>query len=418
MIAPLVGEAHCAPEVEALFEAARRRRRRRRGLVGAVICVLLAGAAALALTTGWPRHGAVVTQPRRAPRAAAPTFRLPPATVGWVDYGGRLHVGNVVTLTQHVVATVPAVAGTGWLVHAGGYLYAGGSTVIRQFDPATGGVRRVARGTEIFASADGRRLYIPQTGASLLELPASGQGTPGRLTLPAGWRIDPPDQAVAGGIVVESRRAAPARRPGTLAVWSPGTGKVKIIGGSGMVLGASTAPGARSSLLAWQPAGCLLGNCPIEITDTSSLTTVTAGSPLHHGFTTSGAAFSPDGTRLAVFARTASPSSLSPGTSELALVTTSTGAARLIPGARLDTTEDAGWALWLPGGSRLLAGALNYSYAIDAATYAARPFFFFPGNSDHDIMDTPDVNFSVALMPAGGRSRRGPTGPAGPAGAR
>ena len=46
-----------------------------------------------------------------------------------------------------------------------------------------------------------------------------------------------------------------------------------------------------------------------------------------------------------------------------------------------------------------MAGALNYSYAVDAATYAARPFFFFPGNPDHDIMDTPDVNFSVTLVP-------------------
>jgi hypothetical protein len=134
------------------------------------------------------------------------------------------------------VTNVRAVAGIGQLVPAGGYVYAGGSAVIRRFDLATGRVRVMARG----------------------------------------------------------------------AVWNPATGTVRVIAtGGGTVLGAATAPGARHSLLAWQPVACELRNCPVEITDTSSLRTVTARSPLRAGFTTSGAAFSPDGTRLAVFARTA-----------------------------------------------------------------------------------------------------------------
>jgi hypothetical protein len=53
----------------------------------------------------------------------------------------------------------------------------------------------------------------------------------------------------------------------------------------------------------------------------------------------------------------------------------------------------------------LLAGALASSYAVDATTYAARPFFFFPQTAagraaDHNIMDTPDVNFSAVLLPS------------------
>jgi len=81
------------------------------------------------------------------------------------------------------------------------------------------------------------------------------------------------------------------------------------------------------------------------------------------------------------------------------IVGTSAGSVRLVPGAQLDTTEDAGWAVWLPGGTRLLAGALDFSYAVDANTRAVRPFFFFPGGADHDIMDTPDLNFSSVLLP-------------------
>ena len=83
---------------------------------------------------------------------------------------------------------------------------------------------------------------------------------------------------------------------------------------------------------------------------------------------------------------------------------TRTGAVRAVRTARLVTQEDAGWILWLPGGTRLLAGALTYSYAVDTTTYAARPFFFFPQAADgpaadHNIMDTPDVNFSAVVLP-------------------
>ena len=86
-------------------------------------------------------------------------------------------------------------------------------------------------------------------------------------------------------------------------------------------------------------------------------------------------------------------------------MSTRTGAVREVRAARLVTEEDAGWIPWLPGGRRLLAGALAYSYAVDATTYAARPFFFFPQTADgpaadHNIMDTPDVNFSAVLLPS------------------
>jgi hypothetical protein len=92
-------------------------------------------------------------------------------------------------------------------------------------------------------------------------------------------------------------------------------------------------------------------------------------------------------------------------TSELAIIDASTGTVHLVSAARLVTTEDAGWILWLSAGQRLLVGALSYSYVVDASTYAARPFFFFPQvgngpNADHDIMNTPDVNFSAVLLPA------------------
>jgi hypothetical protein len=60
-----------------------------------------------------------------------------------------------------------------------------------------------------------------------------------------------------------------------------------------------------------------------------------------------------------------------------------------------------------------VAGALSYSYAVDASTGAARAFFFFPGAAstygDHNIMDSGDINFSATVLPpaaAGELTRR------------
>jgi hypothetical protein len=312
----------------------------------------------------------------------------------------------VATQAQHVLATVPAAAGAGpgWLVAAGARLYLGGSTVIREVDLATGAVRRVHSGTGVFVSADGRYLYLVQAEGSLVELPVNGSGGSRTLRAPAGWSFDS-DQAVVGGILVDSQ---PRHATPRLGIWSPGTARVRIIAdGAARSIGAGTAPGARYSLVAWTSADCPFGSdCPVEITNTATLATISVRSPLHHGFASTGVMFSPSGTELAAWARTVSLSSqCCANTSELAIIDASAGVMHLVPAASLVTQEDAGWILWLPGGQRLLAGAASYSYAVDASTAAARPFLFFPQvgdgpNADHDIMDTPDINFSAVLIPA------------------
>ena len=152
-----------------------------------------------------------------------------------------------------------------------------------------------------------------------------------------------------------------------LAVWSPGDGRVVVIGRAVAVIGAYTPPGARYSLLAWIPAGCRLpGNCPITITNTATLAARTVRSPLPGGFAMGGA-FSPSGNRLAVF--------LNAGTGQaarLALVDPATGAIRVAPTPRLALGIDIAWARWLPDGSHLIVGA-GTSYLVDAATLSAEP---------------------------------------------
>jgi hypothetical protein len=199
--------------------------------------------------------------------------------------------------------------------------------------------------------------------------------------------------SAAGGIVVYSS-ASDASSTSAVAVWNPATAAVKIIGRGLDVIDAYTPPGARYSLLAWTPAGCTQ-NCPVGITNTSTLASLTVRSPNRHGFTYGGlftsGAFSPDGTHLAVFLNATNPQDPSrEPVSELAIVNTRTGALQLVRATRLGTYEDAGWARWLPGGHRLIVGAEVGSYAVDAETLSVRAFSFGPGN---------DINFSTTVLP-------------------
>ncbi len=131
---------------------------------------------------------------------------------------------------------------------------------------------------------------------------------------------------------------------------------------------------------------------------------MTVRSPGRYGFTYGGlfssGAFSPDGTRLAVFVNATNPQDpYHPPYSVLAIVNTRTWALRLVRAARLVTTEDVGWARWLSGGNQLIAGAEAGSYAVDAVRLAARPFSFL-GPPAEDIVNSGDINFSVTVLPA------------------
>jgi hypothetical protein len=402
-------EADGAAQITALFAEARRRRRRR--ITGAVVGLALAGSALIGLRIGG-RHqepGDAGARARAAAIAqrAAQRFTLPAAYVAWVDYSGRLHVGDVATRIQRVVAAIPAAADSG-LTPEGSSLVLDWSGPGQNVGPVraldlehgkiTGPVRQLPRGEAVFASASGPQLYIVQTARRLIEVPADGRGARRVLRVPAGWYAYAHSAlAVAGGIVVNANSDGRSR-PAEIALWSPRTGRVRIIG-RGIADDAYTPPGGSYSLLAWTPARCLVSNCPAQITNTLTRATVSVRSPLGHGFTAGDATFSPDGSELAMFARRTGIDSRHPNQSELAIASTRTGAVRLVRAARLETQEDAGWAAWLPGGQRLLAGALLDSYAVDAQTLAARPFFFFPGAPDHNIMDTPDVNFSTVVLP-------------------
>jgi hypothetical protein len=279
------------------------------------------------------------------------------------------------------------------------------SQVVQYLDLATGKTGTAGPGQTVFLSADGRYLFMSQTATSLTETPVTG-GAPRELTLPGGWYLPGGDGlpnvvggdglATANGIIVQSAES-PGLRARTLAVWYPRSGKVAAIGRELAVIGAYTPPGARYSLLAWLPAACPFpDNCLIRITNTATLSTRTVRSPLPGGFAVGGA-FSPHGTRLAVFPQTALRR-MTPGSARLAIVNLATGAVRMARGPSLALGMDFAWARWLPGGMHLVVGAGTGGYLVDSATLSARPLFFARGHG-HNIANSQDINFTAAVVP-------------------
>jgi hypothetical protein len=397
------GRAACvAAGIEALFAQARRRRRRRRLVTAAAVAGLAASILATATWLG-ARPGAGPGSSRGSPPAGTAGKSRTSPSVAWVDYNGRLHVANLATWQQRVAARTTAYPVTP-LAQAGGSIYwvdwGSGFPVVRELDLAKGTTRNLGYGMSVFASSDGGHVFIARTGTSVTEIPASGTGPDRELTAPRGWYVAARPTAVAGGIVVSSADEQANSRPATIGVWNLRTGKVTVLGQTVASayfgpIGAVTPPGAGYSLIAWMPSHCgLLIDCPIQVTNTATGSSITLRSPTPDGFALGGA-FSPDGRELAVIVDT------SPGpccaTAELAIASAQTGALRLVPRARFTIGEDVAWVQWLPGGRQLIAGALTGCYMVDAAGLSARPLSFLRSR-DHNIQDSQDVNYSAVVI--------------------
>jgi hypothetical protein len=398
-----------------LFAEARRRGRRRR-LAGLAVSLILA-AGAIAVAAIGPHHPPAPAGPGpgagQSAAAGRDASRSP--LVAWVDGNWQLHVGNLASRKQRVVTqanagpATPLVQADGrvyWVDTAGTYVPSLGhwSPVIQELDLATGKVRMFQPGQWIFPSADGRQLYLSQIDSeSLIEVSAAGSGAPRLRTLPAGWYLPGGiGTAVAGGIVVQSDPELAIRHPPVLGIWSPRTGRVRILGrgvgaDSGAVISAYTSAGTGRNLLAWMPACRYPVSCPIRITNTATLRGRTLRSPLRYSFALGGA-FSPDGRQLAIFVNR-SPGN-GGGTAQLAIVSTRTGTIRLVPRARFLVGEDVAWARWLPGGKQLIAGGVDRDYIVTAASRTARSLRFRRSPRG-------DIGYSAVVLPPGGPVSQG-----------
>jgi hypothetical protein len=403
----LAARPDTAPEV--LFKEARRRRRRRWLAGGTAVLLLLAITAALALTWAHRMPGG-----RGGARSAgaASAGRAGSAFAVWSDgmslLVGDIEPGGIVTprvVAEANVGPLPLVrAGQRvyWVDPAGAFVPALGhwSQLVRYLDLATGKIGMAGPGQTVFVSADGRYLLMSQTATSMTQTPVTG-GTPRLLTLPPGWYLPGGDGladvlsgaglATANGILVQSGQS-PAPDGMTIGLWNPAGHQVAVIGRAQAVIGAYTPAGGGRTLLAWLPAGCA-GDCPVQITDTATMAVRSVRSPLSHGFVMGGA-FSPDGTRLALFGR------MSDGTAaRLALVNLVTGTVRMAGSPRLALGMDIAWARWLPDGRRLVMGAATAGgYLVDTMPLSAEPLVVVRGHGQ-DPTSNQDPNYTIVLAP-------------------
>ncbi len=360
-----------------------------------------------------PVHRSSPALPSLPARAPGPSGAVP--KVAWSDYQGQLHIGDLSGLGEHVVAQTDADP-TASLVAAGGGIFWVRSeypnplqtvdpiaqSTVQRFDLATGTTTTLGPGSQVFAAPDGSRVYVATSVNELVEYTPSGVPIGRDLRVPTGWYLSDssllgdPDPLTANGFLVMSAPEQILRNPRTLALWSPGTGRVRTIGAVWKVIGAYTKPGAENSLIAWAPASCeKVRNCPLEITDSSTLATRSVYSPFGQGFEWGGG-FSPDGRVLAAFVP--GPFHLSP-TARLVLIT-GAGRIRAVPGVTINNGDALAWAEWFPDSSHLVVGGVgspdgvvnDNHFMVNAETRTATPFRFLTDKNQ-------DINFSAVVLP-------------------
>jgi hypothetical protein len=279
------------------------------------------------------------------------------------------------------------------------------------YDTVTGRLRAFASGQRVFKDAGSTDVFVDPNNAdsyaSLAKYTVQGRLIQ-RFTYPGGWYL--PDGFALGTsspalahdqILVQSQAMTKfnAAKVPKLAVWTPATGEVRAFG-YGFVVATYTDNHGAYSLVAWVPAQCLsASNCPLEVTDPVTRVTREIRSPLGFGFSW-GAAFSPDGSQLAAFAKTDASgygTKLKPVLIDVAARTT-----RVVSSATISVGDIAAWAQWLPGSERLIVGAPSWDdasgslranhFVVETATRRSTSFSF-GRDWQHDVYS------SVVVLP-------------------
>jgi hypothetical protein len=343
------------PEPPALDTLRRRlaRRRARHGIVAGVALVSVGAVGAVAASTR-DDTSRVRTIPSTA---ASPTTRGALATervdafVLW-DRGGELVASD--PRTGRDVFTVPcdSCAGSAFVVD-GGTIVDDGDVV--HLLHADGTLQPLGAGYRAFPGVDGRAFYVVQQGERTIEQwDTTGRRLGGPWDVPEKYELSGrvfgvAGRAVANGVVVQTTENDSDH---ALAVWSPVTGTIDVIGQNRWgVIDTYTAPGASTSVVAWIRAGCATPGCDIVLTDTASGESRTVRAPDgFHGFFYGGA-FSPDGRLLAAFPSTV-PAPVDPGVG-VAVVDVADATVSVVRDVHLGTGEPYALVGWSPSGDWL-----------------------------------------------------------------
>jgi hypothetical protein len=343
-----------------LAEADRPRPVRRRAVAGAVVVAAIVAAVAFAAADRGTHKHVIVARPTTTKQALATQQS---ARLFWVD-GHGVAEGDPKTGRQARLGPATAAAACetcAGVQRIGRYVFLTQPRILR-VDTTDGRVKDVGPGLFVFPNPDGQSLYVvlseestpSTTTTTMARVDLDGRRLAGPWTLPPGQILSSPPRAVVGGVLTQSSQPAAQL---TLSIWNPLTGHLSRVGPSRDVIDTYTAPGAKSTLVAYTASDCRTTGCGLVITR------VPGGSPRRivppdgaPGFI-SGGAFSPDGNQLAVFVDRV-PERVNPG-GELVVVDVATATATAIVGSTVSFGEPVGFATWSPDGNWLYFGGLS-----------------------------------------------------------
>ena len=201
----------------------------------------------------------------------------------------------------------------------------------------------VGRGDSVFPGTDGT--FYVASGRTIEERGLDGATVGGPWTIPDGYELAGPAHRTGAGVLIQPRSFPAFIRP--LFEWRPTTDEVTSVGDFNQLID------THGSLVAG--TDCELDfPCWLIMHDLTTGDERRIDSPLPGNGFYGGGAFSPDGSRLAVFVAT-NEGSVNPA-ARLAIVDVATGAIDFVDNGDVAVGEPYGYASWSPSGAWVFFG--------------------------------------------------------------
>ncbi len=282
--------------------------------------------------------------------------------------GDALFRGDPSTGTVRQFAPLGHNCGTCPILRVGRSLFVGDDNGLQRLDGSGNPTRRIAEGDIVFRSTRDDELFVATRsrlaplGADVTLIDLNGTVLDGPWQLPAGYELTNPPRATSRGILVQS---PPNTFPHSFALWDPRTGAVApAFGEGGTLIDTFTSP--DHSLVAWTNNGCATDACELFITDIETGKTKEISAPKGDVGFLGGGAFSPDGSRLAVFAildRGDVGGDAGGRRMELVIVDVASSDATRVSRSEDEFGETYGFATWSPNGQWLFFGGIRQVHA-------------------------------------------------------
>ena len=326
---------------------ARPRRRPPLGLMAAVVLVAL-GLVAVAVGTRSGDEGDVLA-----------TGVGSDVSLVWVGEDGLIRIADASDGEERGGEPLALRCSTCGILRIGETLYAASDTWVYRLDSPQFSPFVIDEGNVVFRSAVADELFVAHAsydapnGDRIRRITTTGTDLGGPWDIPEGYWLTSPPRATARGIVLETPENSFRK---TFVIWDPVTGAMGPLGDGTRLIDTRVEGGA--TLVARTTQDCRRNDaCALAITDVASGGTRIVDPPGNDLGFIGGGAFSPDGTKLAVFSviRLADLERKA----RLTIVDVRSGRATAVEDSTIEFGESYGFATWAPDGHSVVFGGLG-----------------------------------------------------------